>query len=459
MYRTNVAQKRIRMNVVIDTAQYEARRLRLLRNLKTNAIVIIPSAQETVRSNDTEYSFRQNSDFYYLTGFNEPDCFLVLSNSSTHASTPHTTLFLRPKDDFAEIWHGRRLGISDAPRALLLDAAYCVDDIDEILPDMLDGHDYLYYALGDNLPSDDIVQCAMSVCKHAPKQSKQAPASIVDVSRFIHAMRVIKSPQEIALMQQSADISCAAHKAAMTLCKPGVFEYQLEATILYTFAMHGARHAAYNSIVGGGENACILHYVENKDALADGDLVLIDAGSEFQGYAADITRTFPVNGRFSEAQKELYNIVLSTQLSSISQLVPGRTIAEVMKSAVIMITQGLLDLGILKGELNTCIEEEAYKAYFMHGLGHYLGLDVHDVGNYKENGHDRLLEAGMVMTVEPGIYVSKKANVPEKYKGIGVRIEDNIVITRSGNEVLTRNVPKRIEDIEAHMAQNSVKSR
>ncbi|MFT7504569.1 MAG: Xaa-Pro aminopeptidase, partial [Gammaproteobacteria bacterium] len=314
------------MNTTIDIAQFQARRARLLSIVNSmvnkNAIVIIPSAQEVTRSNDTEYSFRQNSDFYYLTGFNEPDCFLVLSNkglTNSQSSTHQSTLFLRPKDDSAEIWHGRRLGITDAPKNLLVDTAYSIEDIDEILPDMLDGHDYLFYSLSENLHADDLVQSAMAICKNAPKQSKQAPSSIVDVSQLVHAMRLIKSAQEISLMQQSADISCKAHKAAMALCKPGVYEYQLEATILHSFAMQGARYAAYNTIVGGGENACVLHYIENKDVLLDGDLVLIDAGSEYQGYAADITRTFPVNGRFSPAQTEIYNLVLSTQLACINQ--------------------------------------------------------------------------------------------------------------------------------------------
>jgi Xaa-Pro aminopeptidase len=445
----------MRMNAKISTIEYQQRRSRLLSMVNTNAIVIISSGQELTRSNDTEYPFRQNSDFYYLTGFNEPDCFLVMSNEAlvnTQTVNSRSTLFLRPKDDLAETWHGRRLGITDSPKHLLIDAAYSIEDFEEILPDMLDGHDYLYYSMGESPYADDLVQCAMNVCKHAPKQSKQAPNSIVDVNQLIHTMRLIKSAGEIAVMQQSADISCTAHKAAMVVCKPGVYEYQLEATILHSFAMQGARYAAYNSIVGGGENGCILHYVENKDVLVDGDLVLIDAGSEYQGYAADITRTFPVNGRFTPAQAEIYNVVLSAQLACIEQLIPGRTIAQAMETAVLMITQGLLDLGILKGDVKSCVKEEAHKAFFMHGLGHYLGLDVHDVGSYKNKGHDKELEIGMLMTVEPGIYINKNANVPKKYKGIGVRIEDNIVITASGNEVLTRNAPKSVADIEAHMA-------
>jgi Xaa-Pro aminopeptidase len=442
-------------NTSNDTMHFEARRLRLLSLLPENAIAIIASAQEVTRSNDTEYPFRQNSDFFYLTGFNEPDCFLVLSNQKkpqNKQAAQTASLFLRPKDDFAEIWHGRRLGVTDAPKQLFVDAAYTIDDIDEVLPDMIDGHDFLYYELGQNHYADDVVQSAMQTCKKAPKQSKTAPASIVDVSELIHAMRVIKSSQEIAIMRRSADISCQAHKAAMRACKPGVYEYQLEATILHSFAMQGARYPAYSSIVGGGENACILHYVENNCQLHDGDLVLIDAGSEYQGYAADITRTFPVNGKFSPAQRQLYELVLKVQLACIDALKPGATLPQVMQLAVSMITQGLLELGILQGDVQSCIQEQAHKAFFMHGLGHYLGLDVHDVGHYKDNGEDKALEIGMVITVEPGVYVSKKAKVPEQYKGIGVRIEDNIVITSSGNEVLTGKAPKNIDDIEALMA-------
>lgn len=440
------------MNAATHTAEFAARRSRLLSIMPANAIAIVPSAQEVTRSNDTEYPFRQNSDFFYLTGFNEPDCFLVLSNKGeAQSQQKFSTLFLRPKDEFAEVWHGRRLGIDAAPNALMIDEAFAIDDIDEYLPALIDGHDFLYYSLGDSPYADDIVQEAMSLCKNAPKQSKKAPASIVDVSNILHKMRQVKSAYEIALMQKSAQISCEAHKAAMRFCKPGVFEYQLEATILHSFAMQGARHPAYSTIVGGGDNACILHYVENKDVLNDGDLVLIDAGSEYQGYAADITRTFPVNGRFSEAQKDIYELVLNVQLACIDQLKPGVSIAQAMQSAIKMITQGLLDLNILSGDLDSCIKREAYKPFFMHGLGHYLGLDVHDVGNYKENAKDLPLEIGMVMTVEPGIYISKKADVPEQYKGIGVRIEDDIVINASGNEVLTSAVPKSVKDIEALM--------
>ena len=443
------------MTAKIDINEHHARRAALLSEIETNSIVIVPSAQEVTRSNDTEYHFRQNSDFFYLTGCTEPNAFLVLSNKvsiDAKNSSIESTIFLRPKDEFAEIWHGRRLGVANAPSQLIIDSAYSIDDIDIILPNIIDGHTNLYYSLGENLEADALVQKALGVCKSAPKQSKTAPTTIIDVNTKIHEMRLIKSSQEIAVMKQSAIISCKAHSEAMQLCAPGIYEYQLEATILHCFAMHGARHAAYNTIVGGGDNACILHYVENQDKLVNGDLVLIDAGSEYQGYAADITRTFPVNGRFSPEQKEIYALVLKAQLACIEQLIPGVTIPDVMDTAVTIITQGLLDLGILQGDLASCKASDAHKAFFMHGLGHYLGLDVHDVGTYKVSGQDRALEAGMVLTVEPGIYINKNAKVPAQYKGIGVRIEDNIVITAQGNEVLTSQVPKNIADIEALMA-------
>lgn len=472
-------------HLAISVQEYAARRYKLLSMLAPNSIAIIAGAQEQIRSNDTEYHFRQNSDFFYLTGFNEPDAFLVLSNQGGDAKQfavldsndslefNHATkddprsacsiMFVRPSDPTAEIWHGRRLGVLKAPQALNIDLAYAIEDISEVLPTLLDGHDHLYFSLGNNADADNIVQEALDVCKQAPKQSMNAPIRIEDVNCLIHAMRLIKSPAELALMQKSADISCDAHTAAMQICRPNMFEYQLEATILHSFAMQGARHAAYNSIVGSGENACILHYTENTDLLKEGDLVLIDAGSEFGGYAADITRTFPINGCFSKPQKDIYELVLATQLACIEAFKPGVTLSEVQKKAVEMITEGLIDLGVLEGDVQSCIDCEAYKAFYMHGLGHYLGLDVHDVGNYKERVLstqntidrpqyiDKPLEIGMVLTVEPGIYISGSAEVPMQYKNIGVRIEDNIVITAEGNRVLTANAVKTVDDIEAVM--------
>ncbi len=444
---------------MISTDEFVERRRRLIDQLKPDSVAIIAAASEVTRSRDTEYHFRQNSDFFYLAGFNEPDGFLVLfkhaKSHSMYDNAPQTLMFVREKDPHAEVWHGRRLGVEATPQALHIDAAFGLSDIDECLPELLNGFDNLYYTLDENLAADSVVQAAMSACKNAPKQSKTAPGNIIDVSYMLHKMRLIKSPAEIACMQASVDIACAAHKRAMQASKPGLYEYQLEADILHTFAMHGARFAAYNTIVGSGENACILHYTENQSELRDGDLVLIDAGAEYHGYASDITRTFPVNGSFTQPQKALYQLVLDAQLASLEVLKPGKTIGEAMQVAVSVITQGLLDLGVLSGSLEECLKKESHKAFFMHGLGHYLGLDVHDVGVYKENDKDVLLEAGMVLTVEPGIYIADNEDnkhVPEHFKNIGIRIEDNIVITPTGHVVMTSAAPKTIDEIEALMA-------
>lgn len=437
----------------IEPSEYSARRQRLIASCKPNSIIVIPSASEVTRSRDTEFTFRQNSDFYYLTGFNEPDSMLVISNANAKDdSSCRVLIFLRAKDAHAEIWHGRRLGIADARQELGVDSAFDINNLSELLPDLIDGHSCLYASVGQDAGFDKVIFNAMNICKNAPKQSKTAPQQIIDPLPLLHAMRRQKSASEIEVMRRAGEISCQAHENAMQLCKVGMFEYQLEAHIRHHFAMNGAREPAYNSIVGGGDNACILHYTENSDVLNDGDLVLIDAGCEYQGYAADITRTFPVNGKFSEAQRALYDICLEAQEQSIKALIPGSTIDQAMQIAVNTITKGLLKLGILNGDLDTLIAEQAHKAFFMHGLGHYLGLDVHDVGDYKQNGEDIPLQEGMVLTVEPGIYISEAADAPAQYKGIGIRIEDNIVITATGNENLTASLVKHPDDIEALMA-------
>jgi Xaa-Pro aminopeptidase len=423
-----------------------------------SSIVVVPAASLATRSNDTEYPFRQDSDFRYLTGFNEPDAFLVMSNAiiskRTQSNKPDDIavfMFVQPKDPHAEIWHGRRLGTDAAPDILGVDDAYSVDSIDELLPELLNGHDHLYYCLDKYPDADSIVQSALSECKSAPKQTMLAPSSIVDVSIIIHKMRRIKSAHEIEVMRGAAEISADAHKRAMMFVKPGVFEYQLEAEIHHEFAMRGAKYPAYSTIVGSGHNACILHYTENSDEIQDGDLVLIDAGCELQGYAADITRTFPANGKFSAPQKALYQLVLDAQLAALAELGPGNTIAQGMKACIAVICHGLVELGILKGKVDTLIEQEAWRPYFMHGLGHYLGLDVHDVGIYKQDGEDLPLEPGVVITVEPGLYINEDSDAPAQYRGIGVRIEDNIAITTTGHHILTGDVPKDICAIEELM--------
>lgn len=450
-------------HVFISTDEYEARRNTLLANMQPNSIAIILAAPEVTRSNDTEYHFRQNSDFFYLTGFEEPDAILVLSNQSETSANQFfinacgdnsaSAIFVRPKDEIAEVWHGRRLGKIDAPTSLKIDVAFNLEELPELLPELINGHECLYYEHGHHPKADASIAQAIQACKHSPKQVKTAPKATVDVSQLLHSMRLVKSSKEINVMRASANIACEAHKQAMKMSAEGVYEYQLEAQILYCFALYGARHAAYNTIVGSGENACILHYTENKDELKNGNLVLIDAGAEYNGYASDITRTFPVNGQFSSAQKDIYELVLDIQKQCIKRFKPGVTIAQVMLFAVEETIKGLLSLNILSGTLEECIEKEVHKQYFMHGLGHYLGIDVHDVGNYKEAGQDKPLEPGIVITVEPGIYISSSSEAPEKYHGIGVRIEDNIVITNEGCEVLTDNAPKEVKDIEAIMKQ------
>lgn len=418
-----------------------------------SSIIIVPAASQVTRSNDTQYPFRQDSDFWYLTGFNEPEAFLVMSNQleGNCVEGGAVLMFLQPKDAHAEIWHGRRLGTEAAPGILDIDDAYSVDTIEDLLPELLNGHAYLHYCLDRYPDADAVLQSALAECKSAPKQSMIAPASIIDVSVMLHAMRRVKSEAEIAVMRQAAMISADAHKRAMRFVKPGVFEYQLEAEIHHEFAMRGAKYPAYGTIVGSGNNACILHYTQNSDEIQDGTLVLIDAGCELHGYAADITRTFPANGRFSAPQKALYQLVLDAQLAALEQLKPGNTIGQGMQACVEVITKGLLELGILQGKVAELLENEAWRAYFMHGLGHYLGLDVHDVGIYKHQGEDIPLVPGVVITVEPGLYISEDSGAPEQYRGIGIRIEDDIVITEAGNEVLTASVPKDVAAIEELM--------
>lgn len=436
--------------MTITLSEFQERRARLLSQCEPNSICVIAAHRLVTRSNDTEYSFRQNSDFWYLTGFNEPEAVLVLSNKPDN--TVSSVIFVQESDAHAEIWHGRRLGVSNAVNKLGIDAAFDADDVDEQLSELIDGHAHIYFSLDADPQIEATINMALAECRNAPKQSKLAPSTIHDIQPLIHAMRLLKSEAEIAIMQRAADISAMAHVRAMLFCQPSKFEYQLEAEIHHEFTMQGARHPAYGTIVGGGVNACILHYTENECQLASGDLVLIDAGCELQGYAADITRTFPVAGKFSEVQKSLYQLVLDSQKAALAELKPGNTISQAMRACVRVIVEGLVELGILTGSVEANIEQETWRQYFMHGLGHWLGLDVHDVGIYKIKGVDRPLAAGMVMTVEPGLYIAETAKVDPHFKGIGIRIEDDIVITQDGNHVMTSKVPKEINEIEALMA-------
>ena len=433
-------------------------RQHLAEQMLANSICLIPAAQMVTRSRDTEYAFRQDSYFQYLCGFPEAQAWLAISNQANNPKTvnAHSVLFCADKDEDAEIWHGRRFGPNGAKKHFALDNAYSLDELDEQLLELLDGHDNLYFAQGHNADADELVFALLQALREAPKQSMQAPSNMVDVRPLLDEMRLFKSAGEIAIMRQAADISGKAHIRAMQSAKAGLNEYHLEAHIHHEFAMHGAKHPAYGTIVGGGENACILHYTDNNQALNDGDLVLIDAGCELQGYAADITRTFPVSGQFSPAQKQLYQLVLDAQLAAFEQVKPGSTFKQVGDAAIEVLCQGLIKLGLLAGSLKFNLDNKTYRQFFMHGIGHWLGLDVHDVGHYKIAGQDRPLQAGMVLTIEPGLYITPDADVDEQWLGIGIRIEDNLLVTADGYENLTQQTPKTISAIEALMTQTSL---
>jgi Xaa-Pro aminopeptidase len=438
------------MSPSITIEEYQKRRAHLLARLKkasAHAIAVIPSAQLQTRSRDTEFPFRQDSDFFYLTGFNEPNAMLVLA---PHADAP-VQLYCQPTSPQEEVWHGRRLGVDKAAETLGVDFAGSIDDVDDHLFALLDGAETVYF------PHDkpDLAAQLYTIAdelRASPKQGHQAPQAWVDVNPWLADMRIIKSAAELDLMREAARISVQAHKRAMLFAKPGKFEYQVAAEIHHEFAMHGALSPAYGTICGGGENACILHYTENQSELRDGDLLLIDAGAEYQGFAGDITRTFPVNGRFSDAQKELYNVVLAAQEAALATLKPGSNLPTAMKAAGKALTEGLHALGILKGSLKKLVDDEAFRPFMIHGLGHWLGLDVHDVGTYTQEGKKRKFEPGMVLTIEPGIYIPKgMPNVDEKWHGIGIRIEDDVIITENGHENMTSAVPKTVAEIEQWM--------
>ncbi|WP_413401301.1 Xaa-Pro aminopeptidase [Pseudoalteromonas sp. KJ71-7] len=433
--------------VEIQKSEFKARRERLLAAMDNNSIAIIPAAIELTRSRDTHYPFRQDSDFFYLTGFNEPDAVLVLCKNS---DTP-SLLFCLDKDKLAEVWHGRRIGFEKAQSEYLFDKTYALSELNEQLLNLVNGQQILFYAQGTYPAFDGKVFSMLNTLRSAPKKGDAAPSTIKDIRPLLHEMRLFKSPSEINIMREGCEISARAHMRAMRFPHVGATEFQLEAELHHHYAMNGAPHPAYGTIVGSGDNANILHYTQNSDVLNNGDLVLIDSGCELQGYAADITRTFPVNGKFSTEQAALYNIVLKAQEVAFSEIKPGGLLSQANKLAMQVLTQGLLDLGILTGDFDELMAQGACKEYYMHGLGHWLGLDVHDVGDYKVNNQERVLEPGMVLTIEPGLYISKDSNAPQKYQGTGIRIEDNLLVTDSGHDNLTISVPKTISEIEALM--------
>ncbi|WP_215770210.1 Xaa-Pro aminopeptidase [Haemophilus sp. SZY H36] len=413
--------------------EFGERRTRVFAQMQPNSALLLFSEIEKRRNNDCTYPFRQDSYFWYLTGFNEPNAALLLLKTE---QAEKAIIFLRPRDPLLETWNGRRLGVERAPQQLNVNEAYSIEEFATVLPKILNNLTALYYVPEIHTWGDKLVT-----------ESAVSFSEILDWRPMLSEMRLIKSPNEIRLMQQAGQITALAHIKTMQTTRPNRFEYEIEGDILHEFNRHCARFPSYNSIVAGGNNACILHYTENDRPLNDGDLVLIDAGCEFAMYAGDITRTFPVNGKFSQPQREIYELVLKAQKRAIELLVPGNSIKQANDEVIRIKTQGLVDLGILNGDVDTLIEQQAYRQFYMHGLGHWLGLDVHDVGSYGQD-KQRILEIGMVITVEPGIYISEDADVPEQYKGIGVRIEDNLLITEHGNKILTAAAPKEIADIE-----------
>ncbi len=430
-----------------------------MRRMDPKSVAIIPAAREAVRSHDTNYRYRQNSDFFYLTGFEEPDAIAVIAPSQEKKFT----LFLRPRDPERAIWDGYRAGVEGAVSDYSADEAFPIVDFDAKLPEILDGPASLYYAFGHaNSELDEKIIRQLTLMRETNRRPLEPPQTIIDPTSILHEMRVFKSEAEVEIMQRAADIAAAAHVEAMQTARAGMKEYEVEAMLEASFRRQGAAGSSYTSIVGSGANATTLHYITNQDTLRDGDLLLVDAGAEYLGYASDITRTFPINGKFTEAQRDIYDLVLKTQMSCIDMVRPGVRLEDLKTHSVEMLTEGMVKLGLLKGDPVKLIEEKKYMQFYMHNLGHFLGIDVHDAGRYYFNGESRPAEPGMVMTIEPGLYISPDTknipeefnqDVPAKYLGIGVRIEDDVLVTEKGARVLTDKVPKDGGEIEALMAK------
>jgi Xaa-Pro aminopeptidase len=433
----------------MDQKEFVRRRKQLMHMMGHDAIAILPTSPERLRNRDVEYPFRPDSDFFYLTGFAEPEAVAVLAPGRRHGEY---LLFCRERDREKEIWNGRRAGPEGAVERFGADDAFPISDIDDILPGLLESRERVFYTMGTTPEFDQRVIGWVNQIRSQSRAGKQTPDEFVSLEHFLHDMRLYKSRAEIKAMREAANIAARAHKRAMQICRPGMMEYQLEAEFLHEFRKAGGE-PAYGSIVGGGENACILHYRENDAELISGDLVLIDAGVEHQYYASDITRCFPVNGRFSKAQRAIYELVLQAQQAAIEEVYPGNTWNAPHDAAVKVITRGLVKLGLLKGRTPSLIKEHAYRKFYMHRTGHWLGMDVHDVGDYKVGDAWRVLEPGMVLTVEPGIYIAAGTKgVARKWWNIGVRIEDDVLVTRDGHDVLSKHAPKNVAEIEALMA-------
>ena len=436
------------MNKALNIDLFQQRRQHLMQSMGSG-VAVIPTAPVQSRNGDVEYQYRPDSDFYYLTGFNEPDSVAVLCPGR---AAGEFILFCREKDPDKELWYGRRAGLDGAVDKYGADDAFPIEDLDDILPRLFEDQEKIFASLGRYSDFDAKVMQWMNEVKLRSRRGVNAPHEMVDLSYLLHEQRLIKRKDELAIMQRAGKISAAGHMRAMQTCKPGMTEQQVQAEMEYMFRKMGSTYNAYPSIVAGGENSCILHYIDNNAMLHDGDLLLIDAGAELDYYASDISRTFPVNGKFNGEQKALYEIVLAAQHAAFEVCKPGCHWNQPHENAVAVITEGLLDVGLLQGELTELIETHAYRDFYMHRTGHWLGMDVHDVGDYQIEQEWRVLEPGMVFTVEPGIYVGKNPKVDKCWHNIGIRIEDDVVIRKGGYEVLTQAVPTAIDDIEHLMS-------
>jgi len=434
---------------MIEPREHARRRKQLMRMAGSDAIVIVAAAPERVRNNDAHYPYRQDSDFHYLTGFPEPDAVLALVPGR---AVGEVILFCRERDAERERWDGPRAGTDGAVDTFGMDDAFPIDDIDDILPGLIEGRERVYYHFGRDVDFDLRLIAWVNRVRAQMRQGARPPHEFVALSHLLHDLRLYKSRGELRLMKKSAQIAAAAHVRAMQATRAGMNEHEIEAELLHVFRKHGAV-PSYEPIVGGGANGCVLHYRANNAPLRDGDLLLIDAGAEFECYASDITRTFPVNGRYSPEQRALYDIVLDAQRAGIDEVRAGRPFDAYHDAAVRVITRGLVRLGLLDGSLDKNLREHAYRKFYMHKTGHWLGLDVHDAGDYRVDGEYRVLEPGMVVTVEPGLYIAPDAKgVPAKYRGIGIRIEDDVVVTDGEPLVISDGVPKDADAIEALMA-------
>ena len=433
----------------MNKKEFNKRRQHLMDIMGPNSIAVLPNAKLKSRNRDVDHIFRSDSSFHYLSGFDEPESVIVLVPGRPHGEY---LLFCRERDLDKEIWDGYRAGQEGAIDQYGADDSYPYSDLDDILPGLLEGKEKVFYTMGTRYGFDQRMVGWLNHLRNASRQGKHSPNEIIELEHCLNELRLYKSSSEIKAMRRAAEVSSQAHIRAMQFTKPGKWEYQVEAEIIHEFMKNDCRSPAYPSIVGGGENGCILHYVENNHRLKNNDLLLIDAGAEYDYYAADITRTFPVNGKFTASQKTLYNIVLDAQKAAIAEVKPGNHWNQPHEAAVRVLTEGLLEIGLLKGKLKTLLEKEKYRDFYMHRTGHWLGMDVHDVGDYKVGGEWRMLEPGMVLTVEPGLYIRDPAHVAKEWHFTGIRIEDDVLVTKTGHDVISKAAPKEVDEIEALMA-------